>query len=356
MSLNKKRREMVKNYILKQIGNKNSNYIQNTIENFEISKTTVYKYLRELRESGVILKTEKKEYPYELAIENGTFVYNTRDNLQEDIIFRNNISDYLTDFPKNVVDIWKYAFTEIMNNAIEHSGATTIFCVLQKNKLYTTVIIGDNGIGIFKKIQLYFKNELHREITLDEAVTELFAGKLTTAKANHSGEGIFFTSRAVDNFMILSGNKIFSHSSYTEFTKEIEEVASAEKKNNNEGTVVFMKLSNSSSKKLEDIMFKYSDVDKGFYKTILPIVNMIENGNPVSRSEARRLGTVISRFEEVTLDFENVENIGQAFVHELFVVFKKNNPNITIKITNANKNVNDMIKRVLNTDNSFINK
>ncbi|WP_337415648.1 STAS-like domain-containing protein [Anaerotignum faecicola] len=354
MSLAKKQREQIKKYILKQIEDKNKDFVKKTVEVFEISKTTVYRYVREMIDGGVINKTDEKEFPYALATQIFPFYYDTKDDLQEDVIYNSDIRDKISEFPRNVQEIWKYSFTEIMNNAIEHSEAEHIYGILRKNNLNTTIIIGDNGIGIFNKIQNYFKTKLGMNITLDEAVAELFAGKLTTDSSRHSGEGIFFTSRAVDDFMIVSGAKIFSHSSYNEFITDLKEMSSVEKKEN-DGTVVFMKLSNSSPKDLTDIMFKYSDVDRGFYKTVLPIVNMIENGDPVSRSEARRLGTVIKRFEEVTLDFENVESVGQAFVHELFVVFTRENPKIELKIENANEAITKMISRVMNSNNSYQN-
>ena len=61
------------------------------------------------------------------------------------------------------------------------------------------VIIKDNGIGIFKKIvrDHNLKNE-------NEAIFELKKGKLTSDAENHSGEGIFFTSKVVDYFLISS--------------------------------------------------------------------------------------------------------------------------------------------------------
>jgi hypothetical protein len=47
-----------------------------------------------------------------------------------------------------------------------------------------------------------------RELSLlDErhAITELSKGKLTTDSERHTGEGIFLSSRTVDDFTILSG-------------------------------------------------------------------------------------------------------------------------------------------------------
>ena len=69
----------------------------------------------------------------------------------------------------------------------------------------------------------------------------------------------------------------------------------------------------------------------------------------MSRSEASRLLGSISVFTDVNLDFAGVEEIGQGFPHELFVLGILNYPQINLKTTNTCKTVEDMIKRVINT-------
>jgi hypothetical protein len=64
----------------------------------------------------------------------------------------------------------------------------------------------DNGIGIFRKIKEAF--DLASEA---QAILELAKGKLTTDPDRHSGQGIFFTSRMLDKFSILSRGAFFSH-------------------------------------------------------------------------------------------------------------------------------------------------
>ena len=90
-------------------------------------------------------------------------------------------------------------------------------------------------------------------------------------------------------------------------------------------------------------------MEEGFFKTHIPVARMFVNGSPVSRSEARRLGEMVKDFKEVCLDFANVEHVGQAFVHELFVVWAKRNPDKTITCENASEKVENFIKRVCNT-------
>ena len=77
--------------------------------------------------------------------------------------------------------------------------------------------------------------------------------------------------------------------------------------------------------------------------------NVFGNNFPVSRSQARRLYNRFDRFDEVELDFRGVDEIGQAFAHELFVKFASLKPDIKIKVVNAGKEVENMINRVKNT-------
>lgn len=77
--------------------------------------------------------------------------------------------------------------------------------------------------------------------------------------------------------------------------------------------------------------------------------NFCENGYVMSRSEARRIVRGLSSCQEVIINFEYISNAGQAFCHEVFIVFQNKNPNIKINYINANEAVDGMITRVLNT-------
>ena len=94
---------------------------------------------------------------------------------------------------------------------------------------------------------------------------------------------------------------------------------------------------------------RFSNVEDGFIKTQIPIAHIFLGTGPVSHSEARRLGKSIVKFKEVELDLVNVEEVGQAFVHELFIVWKRNNPDVKLNALNACDDVDFMIRRVLNT-------
>ena len=81
-----------------------------------------------------------------------------------------------------------------------------------------------------------------------------------------------------------------------------------------------MELLNKSQKTVTKIFNKYTNPEEGFTHTSVPIAHMFTGEVSVLRSEARRLGQMLIRFKEATLDFTGVTSIGQAFTHELFVV------------------------------------
>ena len=86
--------------------------------------------------------------------------------------------------------------------------------------------------------------------------------------------------------------------------------------------------------------------DYGFTETSIPLKNVYDMP-PVARSQAKRLVKRLENFEEVILDFEGVEAIGQGFAHELFVVFRNAHPDTRLIPVNTNDTVNMMISHVM---------
>ena len=335
------KKEQTLQYLLQLISNNDASFVEKTIDAFGISKSTVYNYIKQLLKENLIQQDKEELVGYRLTTREYAYRYKTEQRLEEDRIFEEAIAPLLVDLPQNVRTAWRYAFTEMMNNAIEHSGSKNIACLVIINALNTTISILDNGIGIFKNIQKFILETKGETLTLKECASILLAGKFTTAKENHSGEGIFFTSHLMDDFAISSDNVMFTRDNFTDSQNPFPKQKS--------GTFVLMRLSNQSKKTLSEIFNRFSDCDDGFFKTHIPIAHMFPSGAPVARSEARRLCNMISQFKEVILDFQNVEEIGQAFAHELFVVWQNLEPHIKLEVVNTNEVVDWMIKRVKNT-------
>ena len=193
----------------------------------------------------------------------------------------------------------------------------------------------DAGIGIFKKIQtaMHLADERH-------AILELCKGKLTTDPAKHTGQGLFFTSRLLDSFDILSGSVYFSH-----FVGG-EEDWIVERPDFQAGTTIFMKLNNHTSKTCKKIFAYYSDEeDLGFIKTVVPVrLAQYGNENLISRSQAKRVLARVELFKVVVLNFEGVPLVGQAFTDEIFRVFANAHPEIQLVPINTTSEVKRMIE------------
>ncbi|MBT7261924.1 MAG: STAS-like domain-containing protein, partial [Desulfobacula sp.] len=177
------------------------------------------------------------------------------------------------------------------------------------------------------------------------AVLELSKGKLTTDPDNHTGEGIFFSSRMFDEYAILSGEVYFAH----EYNKP--EGWIIERENPGTGTTVFMKMSNNSARKTKTIFDNYtSGDDYCFDKTVVP-VSLARYGNErlVSRSQAKRLLVGVERFKIVIFDFEGIDQIGQAFADEVFRVFNNRHPDIQLYFIKTKPDVENMILRALSS-------
>lgn len=305
---------------------------------FGITRQAVNKHLQRLTSDHAIIETGKtRSRAYKLApLLKWSELYQITPALAEDNVWRDDINKMLGDLPRNVLDIWQYGFTEMFNNAIDHSSGKQIFVEIQRNAVSTEIAIMDDGVGIFKKIQaaLNLLDERH-------AILELAKGKLTTDPSRHTGEGIFFSSRMVDHFNILSGGVFFSH----KFGDQIDVISEREKFKS--GTFVWMKLNNHSARTTKKIFDQYSSGDEyGFTKTFIP-VNLARYGNEnlISRSQAKRLLARVELFKTVVFDFTDVPTVGQAFADEIFRVFATSHPNIELFAIHASSEVKRMISK-----------
>ena len=256
--------------------------------------------------------------------------------LDENQVWRQQIVPSFSDIPSHASGIWAYGFQEMLNNAIDHSSGTNVAIDIKRTTRSTEMTIVDDGYGIFRKIKdsLSLEDERH-------AVFELSKGKLTTDPANHTGEGIFFTSRMFDEFCIDSGSVCFSHMSPKEeyWVFENDEHVS--------GTRIRMRLSNHTNRTPTEVFDAFTaDGDYAFSKTVVP-VDLARYGNDalISRSQAKRVLMRLDRFNTVVLNFKNVEQVGQGFADEVFRVFARTHPDIELIPIDANAQVMAMIRR-----------
>ena len=338
MSRTRSRGENIRRFITNNVEEHPSDIAKVTAAKFDITRQAVNKHIKKLVEEEALTRighTRNLIYKLRPLVE-WQENFPLTDTLAEDVVWREDVNPLLGQMSENVLDIWHYGFTEMFNNAIDHSDGTVIGIQIRKSATSTEIVLYDDGIGIFKKIQseLSLLDERH-------AILELAKGKLTTDPDNHTGEGIFFTSRMVDDFDILSGGTYFSH----KFGEKEDWIL--ERDRFSSGTAVWMKLNNHTSRTTRRIFDKFtSEDDYGFTKTVVP-VRLAQYGDDklVSRSQAKRLLARIERFRSVIFDFEGVDTIGQAFADEVFRVFSLKHPEIELAAIRANSAVKRMILR-----------
>lgn len=90
----------------------------------------------------------------------------------------------------------------------------------------------------------------------------------------------------------------------------------------------------------------YAPMEEGFNKTRIPIKEVCQEGEPMARSQARKILRQIEQFKKVELDFAEVDFMGQGFADEVFRVFRERCPEIEIIPINVCPRVLGMIKHV----------
>jgi len=248
----------------------------------------------------------------------------------------------LRDLPENVLSICEYGFTEMLNNVIDHSGSPTALLSIDREPSKATLMVGDKGVGIFRKVQqaLGLENE-------HEAVLELTKGRFTTDPERHTGEGIFFTCRMFDYFSVMSGT-------VTLHFKAGEQDWWMEDREAKQGSTVWMEIAPDSNRTTKEVFDRFASQEAGFElnSTVLSIRLLQQSGGGlVSRSQAKRLLARTEQFKTVVLDFDGVSSIGPAFADEIFRVFARNHPGIQLAPVNASADVARMIARAIGRAN-----
>ena len=254
-------------------------------------------------------------------------------NIEEDQIYKQFIvSQKLYSINKNTSDVLYYTFTEMLNNAKDHSKSKMAKISLYLSPTHIGFRITDEGVGIFKHIQ-----KAKNLTNAYRAIEELLKGKCTTDPKHHTGEGIFFTSKAVDLFSIESLKLALEidniHQDYTIKNSDIFK-----------GTSVYCQIPFKSHLTLLKLFKTYTKEYK-FSKTRIYITLFDTADQFMSRSEAKRVLFGLEKSQEIVFDFKGVQAIGQAFADEIFRVFHARYPHIVLTAINTNRTIQFMIQR-----------
>lgn len=309
-------------------------------EHLGITRQAVNLHLRRLIAAGEIFKTGStraaRYFPAEAAPAGRSvkrelaFAGLDEAEVYDDIAISLNLSQ-LSD---NVRSIAHYAFTEILNNAIDHSMSDKCAIDVRVDAAGFAFGVRDNGIGVFQSIADKFELDDERA-----AMIELIKGKTTTKPHAHSGEGIFFVSKVADRFVLRS------HRQQIEWNRDRDDVFVSDTRFL-EGTLAEFNIRQNSRTRLEAIFEEFAPEEYNYkFEKTRVLVKLLQS-DYVSRSEAKRLLHNLDKFSEIELDMRDVERIGQGFADEVFRVFASAHSEIKISAINAGKAAAAMIRHV----------
>lgn len=309
------------------------------VERLGISRVAANRYVQRLEREGWIARSGPSTHPvfspgYKRRV---AHLYALKD-LEEHVVWERDFKPYLALAP-NVLSIAGHGFTEMVNNAIDHSGGNKVFVWASQDERALRVIVSDDGVGIFKKIA-----EALDLPDMRQALFELAKGKLTTDPSRHSGEGVFFTSRMFDMFEIAANGLTFNHDAGShDWLEEHDGVFP-------QGTAIYMRIALDSVRTPSEVYAQFTKApeDFDFSKTVVPMrLARLGDEQLVSRSQAKRLIARFDRFKTVILDFDGVADIGQAFADELFRVYAGGHPEVELLPSNMSAQVERMYLRAV---------
>lgn len=243
-------------------------------------------------------------------------------------------SGALSGLSEDAVDVAQYAVTEMVNNAIEHSSGDTVELRVRRMGGRAEMVVSDDGVGVWRTV----RDAVDADSPL-EAVQAVSLGKVTRAPEAHTGEGLFFTSKAVHLFRIESeGVAWVVDNERGEHAIGASDVSV--------GTRVVLTLDATALRPLVEVFDAYTDEFR-FART-RAVVKLFDHGTRfVSRSEAKRLARGLADFDDVIVDFTGVRLVGQGFVDELFRVWASAHPAVTLTPVGMVGPVEFMVRRGL---------
>jgi len=184
-----KRADIIRRFLLNSIKAGNLHYLHDAMETFKLTRQAIHSHLAVLVKLGYLVaagNTRARRYVLgPTRFHSGIFDLK---GLRESDVYYRDFGFMFNDLPRELESICHFGFTEILNNAIDHSGGTIADIEVERTAENITIRIFDDGEGIF--------NHIARIMNLSdprESLLELSKGKLTTDPVNHTGQGIFFT-------------------------------------------------------------------------------------------------------------------------------------------------------------------
>lgn len=303
-----------------------------------VSRTTATKALRRLTELNWLVREGTPARPrFRPGLLRQAMQRYPLAGLQEDAAWKSDFAPFFL-LPEPVRRMTQHVFTELLNNAIDHSEGTSVTVSLRQTPSQMQLLISDDGRGVFDKIGTTF--------ALDDpalAMLELSKGKLTSAPDCHSGRGLFFSAQLADVFDL--------HANEVAFQRRAWEAGGwhSGRPLKRQGTSVYAAIALDTTRTLDAVLRAHSASGTGlrFERTVVPLRMLTSAGNGIeSRAQARRVAARLHEFARAELDFHGVPYVGHGFADELFRVLARQTAQVELVPVNMCRDVADMVGSV----------
>lgn len=264
------------------------------------------------------------------------------EGLMEDQPWRMDFAPYFQ-LPAAVQRMAQHAFTELVNNAVEHSGGTQVTVSMRQTPAQLQLLVSDDGCGLFRQIEERF------HITEPAvAMLELAKGRLTSQPQRHCGLGLLVTSQLADVFDVRANAQGYQRRAWSEAPWHPMSLPAALAER--PGTSVYLAIALDTGRTLEAVQRALSADARSFAfdRTHVPLNLITGPAQSVlaSRADARRVAARLAGFRRAEIDFTGLGEIGHAFAHELFDVYRRENPQVEIVAVGATPLVAEMLGAV----------
>jgi anti-sigma regulatory factor (Ser/Thr protein kinase) len=257
--------------------------------------------------------------------------------LQEDLPWQHDFAPCFQLAPE-VSAMAQYAFTELLNNAIDHSGGSMVTVTLRQTPLHLQLLVSDDGCGVFERIAHSFDIADPRL-----AMFELSKGKLTSQPARHAGHGLFFSARLADVFDLHANGQAF------QFRGSGRSDWRATRPGPHLGTSIYLAIALDTPRTLDGVLRAHSASGQGhaFERTQVPLRLLAEAARLPSRADARRVAARLQGFARAELDFSGIEGVGHGFADELLRVLRPAHPDSDWQPVGMNPQVQSMLHSIV---------
>jgi len=236
--------------------------------------------------------------------------------------------------PEGVARMLRHALSELLNNAIEHSGGSTVTVSMRRSALQAQLLVADDGRGAFDTIRA--------ACAIDDpaqAMFEIAKGRLTTRPEGHGGRGLHHTAALADVFDLHANGRGWRR---VAGGADVDADGAGARWQpvrtpGGPGTLVYVAVELDTARTL-DLALRTGSGEgcRGWIDHArLPLRLLAGDGVLESRALARRVASRLEGYAAATLDYAGITDVGPAFADEIGRVLPRRLPGVQWRRVNA---------------------